>query len=67
MKLREILKGCRQVYVAEYDGDDLFTGGLYYESDARPNPVSLDGDSYSLDVEVKSWAWRDRFDLKVII
>ena len=67
MKLREILNGHNQVYVAEYLPEDEigyepFVGGCFY-ADGRL--ISLDGKEYELDVEVASYQWRDRNDVKV--
>lgn len=67
MKLRDVLQGKNQVYVAEYMemlGDQEFIGGCFY---AEGRLISLDMDAYSLEVEVKSYEWREANDVKVVL
>ena len=70
MKLRELLQGKHEIYVAQYvrtNGVDTFKGGCFYVDDGKnpPRLASLDGKEYSLSQEVLSYEWRENDDLKV--
>ena len=72
MKLRYLLKGKNQIYVAEFTQEwfpqlgniKRFYGGCFY---ADGELMSLDGDIYNLDAEVVEYKWRNATDLEVVV
>ena len=72
MKLKYLLKGKNQIYVAEFTQEwfpqlgnvRTFCGGCFYVDNKL---VSLDGGNYNLDIEVSEYKWRNNTELEVVV
>ena len=59
MKLGDILDGCNNIYVREFEpwGDGvIFVGGCFYGDNTL---IQIDGKQYSLNMELAAVEWDD--------
>lgn len=59
MKLGDILDGCNNIYVREFEpwGDGvIFVGGCFYADNTF---IQLDGNQYGVNTEVEAVEWDD--------